>query len=70
MNYIKVQGHENLYRDSSTGAIISTEQPVRNNMANKFNTALEDINNLKGEIIEIKTLLKELIRNAYSSNRS
>jgi hypothetical protein len=69
-NYLKVSGHEGLYRDSSTGAIINTEAPSRNTISNKFTTAIEDINTLKDEVFEIKRLLKELIRNADSNNRS
>lgn len=69
-NYIKVKGHENLYRDSVTGAIINRELPFKNNFSNKFSTAIEDINNLKEEISEIKHLLRELIKNGSSHNRS
>jgi len=69
-NYIKVKGHENLYRDSFTGAIINTEVPRKNSISNKFNTAIEDINNLKEEISEIKSLLRELIRNGSSQIRN
>jgi hypothetical protein len=66
-NYIKVKGHENLFRDALTGAIVNTEIPPKNNISNKFNTAIEDINNLKEEISEIKSLLRELIRNASNT---
>ena len=67
MEYLKVKGYENLYRDPNTGAIINKQIPVRNNFSNKFNTAIEDINNLKEEISEIKSLLRELIRNASNT---
>jgi hypothetical protein len=63
-NYIKVKGHENLYRDPNTGAIINTDVPNKSNFSNKFNTAIEDINTLKEELSEIKQLLREIIRNA------
>ena len=68
-DYIKVKGHEGLYRDPSTGAIINTQKPVRRKFAENFNTAIEDINNLKAEISEIKNLLKELIKNGNPENR-
>jgi len=66
---IKVKGHEGLYRDPSTGAIINTETPTRQSFSGKFNSALDDINKLKDEISEIKGLIKELIKDA-KSNRS
>ena len=63
-NYLKVKGHEKLYRDPFTGAIINTETPNKQSFTNKFNAVVDDINNLKDEVFEIKSLLKELIRNA------
>lgn len=69
-NYIKVKGHEGLYRDPSTGAIINTQAPTRRKFAETFNTAMEDINNLKAEMSEIKNLLKELVRNGNTEKRS
>lgn len=69
-NYLKVKGHEWLYRDPSTGAIINTEKPSKQSFSGKFNSVLDDINNLKDEVFEIKSLLKELIRNADSNNRT
>jgi len=62
-NYLKVKGHESLYRDPSTGAIINTETPNKQSFTNKFNAVVDDINNLKDEVFEIKSLLEELIRN-------
>jgi len=62
-NYIKVEGHENLYRDPRTGAIINTETPTRNTIASRFTTITTDINNLKEDVSEIKRLLRQLIEN-------
>ena len=62
-NYLKVKGHEGLYRDTSTGAIINTETSSKQSFTNKFNAVVDDINNLKDEVFEIKSLLEELIRN-------
>lgn len=67
-HYLKVKGYEGLYRDPNTGAIINSERPVRSTFTNKFNTALDDINNLKAELSEIKLLLREILRNASTSN--
>ena len=69
-NYLKVKGHEKLYRDPFTGAIINTETPNKQSFTNKFNAVVDDINNLKDEVFEIKSLLKELIRYADSNNRT
>ena len=62
-DYIKVEGHENLYRDPSTGAIINTEKPTRNTISSRFSTITSDINNLKEDVSEIKSLLRQLIEN-------
>ena len=67
-NYLKVKGYEGLYRDPSTGAIINTQKPVKHKFTDTFNTVIEDINNLKEEISEIKYLLKELIKNGNTEN--
>lgn len=66
MKYLKVEGHDNLYRDVSTGAIISTEKPSPRNFSQTFNNAINDINTLKEEISEIKQLLREIVRNGSS----
>ncbi len=61
-NYYKVQGHENLYRDPNTGAIVSTEKPNRNKIKQYLDTTSTDINSLKEEIRELKLLLLEHIK--------
>jgi len=65
MNYIKVKGHDGLLRDKNTGAIINHDPSAieARRKLKSLNTALEDINILKDEISEIKSLLKELIKN-------
>ena len=67
---IKVQGHEGLFRDKKTGAIINIEKPNRNNLSTKLSLMESDINTLKNELSVIKGLLKELIRNGDSKNRT
>ena len=64
MRYLKVEGHENLYRDVTTGPIVNTDKPAPRNFSRTFNNALEDINTLKEELSEIKLLLREIVRNA------
>ena len=66
MGYIKVKGHDGLVRDETTGAILNHNDSAieaRRKMK-RLNSALDDINMLKDEISEIKSLLRELVRNA------
>ena len=66
MGYLKVKGHDGLVRDETTGAILnhsdSAIESRRKQM--QWNSALDDINMLKDEISEIKSLLRELVKNA------
>ena len=66
MDYIKVEGHDGLVRDKNTGAIINLNQSAieARRKARGLSSALEDINMLKNEISEIKSLLRELVKNA------
>ena len=66
MDYTKVSGHDGLVRDKNTGAIINLDNSAMESRrkSKHLNSALEDINMLKDEISEIKSLLRELIRNA------
>ena len=69
--FIKVKDHDNLVRDSLSQGIINTndteydEYVARRDAAEKSKeseaTMKEDLDNLKGEINEIKSLLKELV---------
>ena len=71
MDYIKVAGHDGLVRDETTGAIINQDSSAieARRKTKHLNSALEDINMLKNEVSEIKTLLRELINNASNSSR-
>ena len=66
MSFAKVKGHSDLVRDMNSGAIINNDTSAiesrRKNL--KLGSALEDINNMKEEISEIKSLLRELAKNA------
>ena len=66
MDYLKVSGHDGLVRDQNTGAIINVDNSAieARRKSKHLNSALEDINMLKNEISEIKSLLRELIKNA------
>jgi len=72
MNYIKVKGHDNLIRDSKTNSIINTnmveynEYILRRNSKLKENEKIQnlesDVTNIKNDLDEIKSLLKELLK--------
>ena len=66
MDYIKVEGHDGLVRDQNTGAILNFDNSAMEarRKSKHLNSALEDINMLKDEISEIKSLLRELVKNA------
>lgn len=61
---IPVEGHPNLYRDEHTGAIINTDVEEYRNYVNAINNREQEkieIEEMKKEISEIKSLLKELV---------
>jgi hypothetical protein len=66
MDYIKVSGHDGLVRDQNTGAIINLDDSAieARRKSKHLGSALDDINMLKNEISEIKSLLRELVKNA------
>jgi len=61
---IPIEGHKNLYRDENTGAILNADNIGYNNYLKLRDEKLKqknEIENLKKELSEIKSLLKELI---------
>ena len=72
INYLKVQGHEGLVRDTSSGAIISTNDNEYNVFKAKREAELKrqkqiedqltEINDLKNEMMEIKQMLSILLK--------
>ena len=63
MDYLKVEGHDGLVRDQNTGAIINKDDSAieARRKSNQLGSALEDINMLKNELFEIKSLLRDLV---------
>jgi hypothetical protein len=63
-NLIKVEGHPNLFRDEKTGAIINCDDVAYgqylNGISNRMNMKKE-IETLKTEVGEIKSLLREIL---------
>lgn len=61
---IPVDGHPNLYRDQNSGAIINCDSQSYNqyiNMVNNKKIQREEIDQLKKDIEEIKTLLRNIL---------
>jgi hypothetical protein len=61
---IRVEGHKNLYRDENSGAIINCDTTAYNNHVNMLQQRelqKSEIDRMKNDIDEIKSLLKELI---------
>ena len=63
MDYLKVDGHDGLVRDVNTGAIINRDDSAieARRKSKQLSSALEDINMLKNELFEIKSLLRDLV---------
>ncbi len=61
---IPVEGHPNLYRDEKSGAIINCDSAGYNqyiNLVYNKKAQKEEINQIKKDIEEIKSLLKEFL---------
>jgi hypothetical protein len=54
--FLQVEGHQDLVRDTESGAIIN-----RNRSAYEIRAATREINNIKCEMHEIKGLLQKLV---------
>jgi len=71
MDYIKVKGYDHLIRDPKTNSIINTNMSEYNEYLSrrdsklkeneKVNNLESDITNMKGDLDEIKFLLRRLI---------
>ena len=61
--YLKVEGRDDLVRDVNTGAIIFTSpKQSGKSFSKEFKNVVNEINTLKEEMSEIKSLLKQLIK--------
>ncbi len=61
---IPVKGHPNLYRDEETGAIVNHDNISYNqyvNSLNNRNTQRKELDEMKRDIEEIKSLLREIV---------
>jgi hypothetical protein len=61
---IRVDGHQNLYRDERSGAIINCDSSAYNQYLNSLSirdSQKIELNEMRRDIDEIKSLLKELL---------
>lgn len=71
MDFYEMEGHKDLARDPETGAIINvnnleytqylSRRDVKTEKNQKVQTMEQDLANVKSELNEIKSLLKELL---------
>ena len=71
MAKIKVEGHNNLVRDTNSNGIVNYDVSgysvymqrvrAREKQGDEIRNAVKEINNLKTELREIKSLIKELV---------
>lgn len=71
MNYLKVEGHNDLFRDPQTNSIINanmaeyqqylTRRSLKNEETQRINNLESDVSGIKDDLNEIKTLLRSLI---------
>ena len=69
MAKLKVEGYDNLFRDTSSNAVINSSKSeykiymakyrAREQQSDELRNACKEINNLKAELREIKTLIIE-----------
>ena len=67
---IKVEGHSHLYRDETTGAIINCDDSGYDQYIKSLNyrkNQKEELNNMRKELDELKSLLKVLVEGKNNS---
>ena len=72
MTRLKVKGFDNLVRDTKSNGIVNTNTSeysiymarirAREKQGDEIRSAVKEINNLKAELREIKSLLQEVIK--------
>jgi hypothetical protein len=71
MEKVQVKGHSNLFRDKSSNAILNTDmnayqnykesKRIKEEETKRIANIEDDLNSLKGDIDEIKNLLRSLV---------
>ena len=77
MNFYELEGNKDLARDPQTNAIVNVNgldytqylstRNVKSEKNQKLQTVEQDLANVKGELNEIKSLLKELLNGSRSN---
>ncbi len=71
--FLKVEGHEGYVRDTNTGAVLNVNreeiEAARKRKALRQRQE-QDINNLKNEVSDIKTMLSTIIEKLDGSNNN
>mgnify|MGYP001392522024 FL=1 len=68
---IRVDGYQNLYRDEKSGAIINCDSMAYNQYISSLeqrNLQKREISEMKNDINEIKSLLRNLLMNSENIN--
>ena len=71
MSFLKIQGYESLVKDTKSNAVVNTNKSEfqlymkrtreRNLQGDKLRNVCKEINNLKSELREIKSLLTKVL---------
>lgn len=71
MEKLQVKGHSNLFRDTSSNAILNTDmnayqsymesKKIKEGEAKRMSDIESDLNSLKSDMNEIKTMLRSLV---------
>tara|TARA_B100001173_G_scaffold111782_1_gene96890 strand:+ start:54 stop:269 length:216 start_codon:yes stop_codon:yes gene_type:complete len=70
MNHLKVKDNDHLYRDVNTGAIINTDRSSfekYKKSRQKFQNMEKELDFVKDELYEIKSLLKQIVKSDDSN---
>ena len=70
MNHLKVKDNDHLYRDINTGAIINTDRSSfekYKKSKQRFQNMEQELDFVKSEISEIKSLLKQIVKSDANS---
>ncbi len=75
MEKVQVKGHSNLFRDKSSNAILNTDmnayqnykesKRIKEEETKRIANIEDDLNSLKGDIDEIKNLLRSLVNGSW-----
>ena len=70
INYLKVEGHKDLVRDKQTGVVLNINKKetllaierkrIRKEKEKELESMKEDVDTLKSDIVEIKSLLSKI----------